>query len=162
MGRFVTGIQRFNDFGVQQKCCAPTPRFQAILVSDPRCARNVKAARGSDLNRTIAGCGNIQYPSETHLILKSFAILFDHNLLLTEYLNGFEILHRTRQHHCLALYTFSKRFNNYNQCSGQENISRDLSLRGLRGGFSIPQQSPEGNVLGIIHTITRKAWLQSL
>ena len=28
------------------------PRFQAILESDPRCARNVKAARGSDLNRS--------------------------------------------------------------------------------------------------------------
>ena len=36
----------------QHFCCAPTPRFQAILESDPRCARNEKAARGSDLNRT--------------------------------------------------------------------------------------------------------------
>ena len=33
--------------------CSPTPRFQAILESDPRCAWNKKTARGSDFNRTM-------------------------------------------------------------------------------------------------------------
>ena len=39
---------------IREDCfyCAPTPPFKPSLVSDPRCARNVKAARGSDLNWT--------------------------------------------------------------------------------------------------------------
>ena len=53
VGRFVTGIQQLNDIGAQRFYCAPTPQFQAILESYPRCARNEKAGRGSDLNRTI-------------------------------------------------------------------------------------------------------------
>ena len=38
--------------------CAPNPRFQAILESVLPCARNEKAARGSDLNRTTTSPAN--------------------------------------------------------------------------------------------------------
>ena len=33
MGRLVTGIQQFNDFGVQHFCCAPTPRFWNLTLA---------------------------------------------------------------------------------------------------------------------------------
>ena len=51
-GRFATGIQQFNDFGAQHFCCVPTPRFKRFWYLTLRCARNVKTAWGSDLNRT--------------------------------------------------------------------------------------------------------------
>ena len=70
-------LMAFNSLiiSVRNIFVAHHPRFQAILESDPRSARNEKAARGSDLNRTRGDCDlgpvSILKPSWTRLTSKT-------------------------------------------------------------------------------------------
>ena len=48
---------------------ATHPMISNSIGSDPRCARNVKAARGSDLNRTRVIIGQRGYPQNAGVLV---------------------------------------------------------------------------------------------
>ena len=79
--------------------------------------------------RIVYACDNIRYPPETHLKIKSREISFTHNFSVQSS-NRDESLHRARQYHCRALCKISKRFDNWNRCSGRTSFREiwDLSF----------------------------------